>query len=297
MIQDKKKVLFILPSLGFGGIEKSLIELAESLLESKHEVYIGLIQKKGVFLELLPKGVHLFEIKGLNEIWQQVNDPPLLYIKKLIRTRRILSAMIYTGLHSLYKITGSRYWFYRYVLRKEPINSQVFDIAVAYFSIPVIIDFYICEKVKAKEKYGWIHVDVSNAYFDKCLIHRLYPQYKKIFVVSEEARTRFLNRFPQFREKTEVRYNIIPKEKIRKMAMEGEGFEDHQDSIIRILTVGRICNNVKGQLLAIESMKLLRRKGYGIKWYFVGDGVDLQRDRQIIKEEGLDDSVWELRSN
>jgi glycosyltransferase involved in cell wall biosynthesis len=116
---------------------------------------------------------------------------------------------------------------------------------------------------------------------------RIYRHYQKIFVVSVAAKQIFDNVFPQFKNKTEVRYNIVPKEQIRQLADEGNTFPDDFHGK-RILTVGRISKE-KGQRMALGALKILINKGYDVRWYFVGDGFDLEFYRQFAVESGLAD--------
>ena len=57
----KKRLLFIMESLGIGGAEKSLVTLLSQLDYSKYEVDLFLFQSKGEFLNLLPREVNLLQ--------------------------------------------------------------------------------------------------------------------------------------------------------------------------------------------------------------------------------------------
>ena len=166
-----------------------------------------------------------------------------------------------------------------------------YDVAVAFAGPSQMIDYYIYNKVRAKEKYGWIHFDISKFGIDAGMTAKIYKTYKKIFVVSEEARQIFINRFPQFADKTEVKYNVVPKDQISKMAETGPTFTDDYHGC-RILTVGRISKE-KGQRLAIEALEILRKKNHDVRWYFVGEGTDLDYCKKLVAEQGLsDDAVF-----
>ena len=57
----KKKLLFVMESLGIGGAEKSLVTLLSELDYSKYEVDLFLFNFCGEFKELLPKKVRVIE--------------------------------------------------------------------------------------------------------------------------------------------------------------------------------------------------------------------------------------------
>ena len=284
-----KKWFFLLSSMNVGGVEKAFLGLLSTLSSEENEVHLGLVSKKGGLLSQLPKTVHVHEINVYQQYWRYINDPPLWTIKALLKEWHLWEAFIHLLLYVHFKLTGSRYWFYRYLLRNEPMMPESFDVAVAFAGPSQMIDYYIYNKVCAKEKYGWIHFDISKFGIDAGMTAKIYKTYKKIFVVSEEARQIFINRFPQFTDKTEVRYNVVPKDQIRQMAETGPTFADDYHGC-RILTVGRISKE-KGQRLAIEALGILKKKNLDVKWYFVGEGTDLGFCKKLVEKQGLSDDV------
>jgi len=122
---------------------------------------------------------------------------------------------------------------------------EEYDLAVSFAGPSQMMDFYICEKVKAKRRCGWIHFDVSKFGIDKGLTSQLYKKYDKIFIVSETGKKIFDRLFPQFANKTEVFHNVVSFEQVVSMAESGPTFDDSFTGK-RILTVGRISEE-KGQ--------------------------------------------------
>lgn len=250
---------------------------------------MGLLQKKGRLLPLLPEGVQVHEISAYQHYRNLINAPPLWHIKRQLKSLHWIDAFVHLLLYAHFKLTGSRYWFYRWLLRHEPVMEGEYDVAVAFAGPWQMIDYYICEKVQAKEKWGWIHFDVSKIGIDRGMSIRLYRNYKHIYIVSKAAKQVFDNQFPQFSNKAEVRYNIVNKEAVLKLAEEGPSFTDNYQGT-RILTVGRVSEE-KGQRLALDALKLLRNKGCNIRWYFVGEGKDLDLCRYLAIDIGLSDAV------
>lgn len=267
-----KKLFFLLSSMNVGGVEKAFLGLLSTIPLDKYEVHLGLIQKKGGFMDYLPKEVKIHEISVYNKYWRFINDPPLWNIKALLKQGHIIEALIHCFLYFNFKLTSNRYWSYKYLLRNEPVMSEKFDLAVAFAGPSQMMDYYICEKVNAKVKCGWIHFDVSKFGIDRGMTAQLYKKYQKIFIVSETAKEIFDGIFPQLKDKTEVFYNIVSPEQVMRLAESGESFTDNYKGK-RILTVGRISEE-KGQRVAIEALKILVDRGLDVKWYFVGDGKD-----------------------
>ena len=63
----KKKVLFVIESLGCGGAEKSLVSLLSLLDRRKYDLYIWMIHREGAFKHLLPNDImlHVLSYQGI----------------------------------------------------------------------------------------------------------------------------------------------------------------------------------------------------------------------------------------
>ena len=284
-----KRIFFLLYSMRVGGVEKALLGLLSIIPLDKYEVHVGLINKEGGFLNLLPKEVKIHEINCYKKYWQLIQNPPMIGIKRLIRQGNLIEAFVQLLIYIQYKIVPDRYWFYKYIIRKEPSLSYVFDLAISFAGPSSMIDYFVCEKVIAKKKCGWIHFDVSQINIDKRVIERLYKKFEKIFIVSETGKEIFDEKFPQFADKTEIFHNVVMQEQILSMADKAPTFNDHFDGK-RILTVGRLSEE-KGQRFAIDALKILLNKGHNVKWYFVGEGYDRDCCEQLAAKYGINDKV------
>ena len=283
----RKKVFFLLFSMGVGGVEKSLLGLLSALDPEKYDIHVGLLRKEGGFLQMLPRYVTVHEC--FCGAWNTVNQPPLATVKSLLRRGRFGEAVVHSFCYAIYKITGDRTLFYRYVLRNEPSIDVCFDEAYAYAGPASMLDFYICRKIKAVKRFGWIHFDILKNGIDNVMTRRFYHEYERIYVVSEQAKRNFDLVFPQFADKTEVRYNIVPVDEVRRLAAGAPTFADDFTGV-RILTVGRLSDE-KGQDVTIDTLKILVDKGFNVKWYYVGDGKLRSTCEQLADEYGLTERV------
>lgn len=273
-----------------GGVEKALLGLLSVLPLKQLEVHVGLLRHSGGFLSSLPNEVKIIDVNNYNKYQNIIIDPPLDYIKSFAKKRKILDAIVYLLLYIQRKINGNHYWTYRYMMRNEPFYpNETYDLAACFAGPSQMMDYYICRHVKAKVKCCWIHFDISKYGIDKGMMNKLYQNYQRIFIVSETGKTIFDQTFPQFKEKTEVFHNIVLPNQIRDLAEVGETFNDDFKGK-RILTVGRISPE-KGQREAIQSLKILVDKGFCLRWYFVGDGIDLEKCKNDVNEMGLSEYV------
>ena len=284
-----KKIYFQLLSMNVGGVEKSLLGLLTTLSRDEYEIHLGLLSTTGGYMDFIPNDVHVHKVDCYEPLKKVINDPPLSCIKDFFLQGRIWNALVHSLLYLLYKYNDNRYLFYQYIMRKVPLTQDVYDIAVAYVGPSQMVDYYVCKKIRAKEKYGWIHFDVTKFGIDKGMIRQLYREYKKIYVVSETAKEKFDGLFPELADKTEVRYNVVPKEQILLQAKEGDTFLDDFGGK-RILTVGRLSKE-KGQDVTIKVLKSLVDKGYDVKWYYVGEGKLRSECEQMAKDLGISERV------
>lgn len=285
-----KKLFFLLSSMNVGGVEKAFLGLLSTIPRDKYEVHLGLLRPQGGFMEYIPEDVTVHHVDCYEKYWRIINDPPLQTIKQFIKGGKIINGILHLLLYLHFKLTGSQMLLYKYLMWKEPELAGVYDIAVAYAGPSQAIDYYVCKKVQAKEKYGWIHFDVSRFGIDRGLTRKLYREYKKVMIVSETAKSKFDEIFPEFKNKTEVRYNVVDKTSIEKMAADGLSFSNDEFVGKKILTVGRLSKE-KGQNLAIDAMKMLVDCGYDVRWYFVGDGNIRVQLEQQAKSLGIEKNI------
>ncbi len=286
----RKKILFLLYSMNVGGVEKSLLGLLSALDFEKYDIHIGLVHNTGGFLEMLPKEVTIHPVSCISNKWRELKNPPRITLKEEFRKDGFTLEFIKLSLaYIVRKLLDNSYYWYNTLLKKEADIDGVYDLAIAYAGPTSDIDYVICKKVNAKVKCGWIHFDISKFGIDKGITAQLYKEYKRIFVVSETGKEIFDKTFPQFKNKTEVFHNIVSAEHVRNLADEGETFDDKFNGK-RILTVGRISPE-KGQRTAIKALKLLKDSGVKVRWYFVGDGKDMEHCKAEAKALGIDEDI------
>lgn len=285
----KKKIFFLIHSMNVGGVEKAMLGLLSVIPFDQYEVHLGLLHKKGGFLDFIPPQVKMHEINCYDKYWGLINDPPLLCIKQMLKHGFVLDAFVHLLLYIHFKLTKNRYWFYRYIMRNEPQFPIKFDLAVAFAGPSQMMDYYICRHVDAITKCGWIHFDISKFGIDVGMTRQLYKHYKRIFVVSETGKKIFDQTFPLFKDKTEVFHNVVSPIQIKELAASGESFQDDYKGV-RILSVGRISQE-KGQLVAIQALKFLKDQGNLVRWYFIGEGSDMEHCKSEVDRLGLSEDV------
>ena len=108
-------------------------------------------------------------------------------------------------------------------------------------------------------------------------------------MVSEGARDSLVSILPEYEDKTYYVKNKISEKRLKKMAMNGSGFEDNFSGV-KILTVGRLSEE-KGQDIIPEIAYMLKSKGYNFRWYIIGEGDLSQTIKDKINKYQVKDVV------
>lgn len=284
-----KKILFAVKDMNIGGVEKSLLSLLNTIDRSKYSIDLLLLEEKGGFLTDIPEWVNVIISKDYKEIKEDVNIPPLFAIKRAFQKREIKRAVsLFIG-YVLTKITNDYSHYYKKVFYKVDKIKSHYDIAISYTSIIEYLTWYVLFFVDADEYSGWIHFDVSKLKFNHKLMENLHKKMKKIYVVSKDAKNAFINEFPNLEEKCELKYNVIDRQEILKLA--DEDIDNIvQDGVITIVTVGRLTKE-KGQDIIPEIAKKLKEDGIHFRWYIIGTGGLSSYITERCKELELENEV------
>ena len=267
--KKKKKILFLMPYLGCGGVESTLFSLLDAMDRSRFEITLLLVEKKGEFLSKIPADINVQEI-SIPEKEQGIffgKKQKLLQYIKSGKLWKIPSFIAYNSKFSLSEDRTKNAEYFDKISKSIPPLNEEFDLAIDYFGYATFTTFYLAEKVNAKVKVSWLHSIFSR--FKPQAFAKWYEKMDVIFSVSKMVGEDFARLFPTVKT-IKPFYNIIEPEKIRHLANQAGGFDDHFDGL-RILTVGRICHE-KGMDLAVESFRRLLSLNYPIRWYLIGGG-------------------------
>lgn len=284
-----KKILFAVKDMNVGGVEKSLLSLLNTIDRSLYSVDLLLLEENGGFLSDIPEWVNVIISKDYKEIKEEVNIPPILAIKRAFQRRQIIRALSLLIGYVLTKITNDYSYYYKKVFSKiEKIESH-YDIAISYTSIIEYLTWYVLFCVDADEYIGWIHFDISKLSFNHKLMKMLHTKMRKIYIVSKEAKKAFINEFPDLEDKCELKYNVVDRQNILKLAAE-DNDNIVQDGMITIVTVGRLTKE-KGQDIIPEIARKLKEDGIHFRWYIIGTGGLSSYIAEQCKDLELEDEI------
>lgn len=285
-----KSILFVVNTMGMGGAEKALLELFKHIDSGKYEVSLLVLTGQGELIGQLPPKVKLLNKRYFDVSVLDGRGKIRLAIKvmKAALTKGILlKRFSYVAQNLLDMIKEGD-------IRKDKLAWKIlsdaaqgtkkeYDLAVAY--LEGASAYYVASRVKARKKAAFIHIDYKLAGYNRKLDEDAYLCFDKVFTVSENAKEVFLSVYPECRERTEVFYDLIDREKILKKAGEKGGFSDDFDGM-RILTVGRLVPQ-KAIDTAISTMRLLKASSVPFRWYVLGEGELRRKLEGRIRKLGL----------
>lgn len=286
----KKKILFTINTFSRAGAETALLALLRQLDPEQYDISMFVLTGQGELISELPEYVTLLNPTfdttsvlsrtGKLKLFRQV-------VKSLFKRANFIRLLPYLAGNMFAMIkkgkVSSDKLLWRVLSEGAPVWDTEYDLAVAY--IEGGSAYYVADRVKAAKKAAFIHIDYTMAGYTKKLDLGCYDCFDRIYTVSDEVRTHFLDVYPCYDSKTEVFHNILDVSEIRKKSGLPGGFDDGFEGT-RILTIGRLTAQ-KAFEVSIEALKLLKNTGGSYRWYVLGEGDQRAKLEQKIRMLGL----------
>ena len=277
-----KKVLFVIFSLGYGGAERSLVNLLAELPQDKYQVDVLLFRRQGDFLKQVPAWVNVLDTP---------KDIRCLYGPMKKAGRYLLPKVAGIGLARLLRRTrkGQIGWRWKHVFRrcigKLPGH---YDVAVAYAGGENM--YFIEDHVDADRKVVFIHNDYRAAKYSEKDDAPYFDRMDAIVSISVKCVDVLREIFPQHERKLRYVENITSSTLVRARA-EALIPAEYAGDGANILSVGRLWPQ-KGFDLAIDAATLLRDRGICFRWHILGEGALREELQAQIDANGLQDKVF-----
>ncbi|MDE6014183.1 MAG: glycosyltransferase [Acetatifactor sp.] len=288
----RKKLLFVINTLGHAGAETALLELLRRLSPEEYEIYLYVLMGQGEMARELPAYVKLLNtryddssvLSGEGKRRLQGKVLRALFSRgTFLRLAPYMAAQFFGMLRNGRILPDKLLW--RAMSDGGERFDMHFDLAVAYLEGGAT--YYVADHVDAQHRAAFVHVDYVRAGYTRALDRGCYLKYDRIFAVSDEVKKAFLGVYPECGEATDVFHNILDAEAIRRKAGSGEGFKDGYDGM-RILSVGRLTAQ-KAFEVSIQAMKLLKERGERVRWYVLGDGDQRRTLEEQVRRLGLEE--------
>lgn len=277
----KKRVLFLIHTLGGGGAEKVLVNLVNSMDKNLYDVTLMTVIDTGVFKKDISQDVHYRTMITLPFKKEKTNDSGSLLKKKSGISSKFIK--LYT---MFWKIIPTK-WVYMFFVKEK------YDVEVAFLE-------GICAKIisgstnKQSQKISWIHVDLVNQHKSANIFknhseeENVYNKFDSIVCVSNYVKEQFETMF-QVKGKVVVKYNPVNVQEIIKKGNEAIETVNVKRKFT-VCSVGRL-NAQKSYIRLLECHNRLKKEGYDYDLWIVGEGTDRGNLEKYIDNNNLRDSV------
>ncbi|MGS2779038.1 glycosyltransferase [Robertmurraya sp. GLU-23] len=289
----KKKLLFVIPSLSAGGGEKSLINLLNQIDYSQYNVDLLLLNQTGTFIKLLPKEVRLISLGNDYSIFTKSIVSSIFGLIKNKKVRLAYNRFMFSFYLKVIKNRAvAEQYTWKYLKNSFNFVENNYDTAIGFLEKTSI--YFVVDKVSSKKKIGWVHTNYSNSGLNAKLDFPYFSQLDSIVTVSEECVISLKESFSDLGNKVELVYNILSPELIKELATKDLDRDlVRENGFTTIVTIARLSQE-KGIDLAIESCRVLKDKGYKVRWFVLGEGKERKNLESLIKKNRLQDSFFLL---
>lgn len=288
----KKNILILMPSMFIGGAERSLIGLLDSIDYTKYNIDLFLYRHEGEFLKLVSDKVNLLpQIDAYTNFDRPIKD--ILFSRNfkygIARLKSKLDEKKNIKLGNKTNVWSSMQFISNRLIGLLPnISEKEYDLAINFLGIGDVLG----DKVNAKTKLTWSHIDYSKLIPNKKLDLNTYSKVDYIVNVSKDCEKQFLNTYPILNNKSLVIENILSKNFIFSQADErindsNFGFSKGQ---VKLLSIGRFSNQKNFDNVPKICKKILEN-GIDLKWFIIGYGQGENYIKEKIKEVNMEEHV------
>lgn len=264
-----KKVLFILPSLGIGGLERVQVTIANKLVENGYDVTVMILEPADTMKDELDERVHF------------LYKPPKTHLGN--RIPYIRHRFYDDGMWETRATAKQLYQYY--------VGDERYDAEIAFFrGLPIKI--ISGSSNKDARRLAWVHNDFRKAigylnnFKSMQQVFEAYKSMNHIICVSDQAKCGFIEAIGDTGNLTTI-YNMLPVEKICQNATEKPRIHVRKGRF-HIALVGRLLDSAKGQKRMVSVVSRLRDEGKDISLVLVGGGPDEQALKQLIRHHHAD---------
>lgn len=253
----KKKIVFFARDLNIGGIEKSLINLINNLVEF-YDITLVLENDEGDLKIDLSNKVKIVEYK--------VSSIKFVPLRKLINYMRRLNFI------------------------KKHKNKYAFSCAYATY----LYSASVLSRAVSKNSCLFVHNDYSQIYskeeMEDFFGSRKIKEFRKIVFVANESRENFCKIYPDLENNTLVINNLVNVEEIKTKSEEKLDIKKKDDDIV-FAFVGRLDEHQKRISRLLELFKTLNNRNKKIKLWVIGGGPEYEKALEYIKNNNLEESI------
>lgn len=285
----KKHIAFVVRNLNGGGVERTLINLINSI-DKDVEISLYLFENIGMFKGQFTRPLTIIDLYNENIYFGRICYKSKGKFYELLKQGKFISA-IKVFLFEKYckrinKKKGVSAMYQKY-LKKIKKDKVRYDLAIDFYGYGDFTTVFVAERLDAKYKITWLH-DECQPWLQN--IRTYYQKFDYIYACSHECKENFDIVFPDLQSRSKVFYNIIPVKKILEKANEFYPTEFKGIREVKLVSVGRAVAQ-KGYDMAIQAAIRLKQEHVEFKWYFLGNGELLEEFKEQVKRAGMESEI------
>jgi glycosyltransferase involved in cell wall biosynthesis len=266
MMLSKRKILFVLGSLGAGGAERQVLRSVTHLDRSRFEPSLYVVHREGELLDQVPSDVPVFAY------WDDRSYPRLNFPGRLLfsQARDLARIVDREQIDLVYDRASQMTLTASLALRGK---------AVPRISVAV---------GEPSRDFELLHS--RFAFAKRHLLHRAYQNADRVVAVSEGVRNGLIEYFQLPANQVVTCPNLFDIEQIDKAA--NEAFDKFDDGRFEIVSVGRLSSE-KGHIHLLRAVdRLVHRDGQTqVRLWLVGSGPAEQELLAFVAEHSLEGHV------
>lgn len=285
MDKPQKRILLINTFLKVGGIQSSLINMANELCKD-FTVDMLLYYPEGALKNRLDSRVNIIKPSwALKALGMSVGEA-LLSGNPFILLFKVLGSV-------WAKVFDNRLpvWIASKIQRK----LKGYDLAVSFRheankkSVSSGFIRILDRCVEADKKIAWIHYDASKVNNDNDFNREYYKKVDKIVGVSKSVASSFKSLNPCLADKIDYCNNFLDYIKLSENSQAEQAVKYPEDKFI-CFSACRLSEE-KGLLRGVSALTPAFRIHKDIMWYIAGDGPERENIEKAIKAEGMEDRI------
>ena len=285
LIFMKKTIAIAANANMVGGVEEALIQMLKNFDYDSYDVVL--------YGDFLPE--YRDRIPASIRIIQPEPMTVSAVVKHLFRKRSPFSIIPYLISYGIcafgYRLRKKGLQFFHSTRSYHfypKLSNEKYDAVISYTCLLSSCVGNALYRLKTNKRILWVHGNIDHGpKLNQRVDANLYSHFDKVFCVSEATRKAFRNRFTISGNRSQVLYNLIDVEQIRRSSCEPTDIELASPTLV---TVGRLSEE-KGQMMIPGIVRKLLDAGYCIFWYLIGDGPDRGRIEEEIETYGVADHV------
>lgn len=283
------RLLIVSTEMHMGGVTTALLALLRSIDYGRFDVDLLLYDHHGVLQSEIPPEVRVLPPAAGTGRGKR--------LRKMISTGYVLERLKALWLEGRGKRLEGLQVRARNGARYTPPLDGDYDLAISFIEFWPL--YYTAERVRARHKLAWIHVDYKNCDLSVRRDEGAFPAYDRIVMVSEECVRNFRTLSAKFADRAVYLPNLVSEKVIRDRAAStvvasAAALPDRGGR--KLVTVARLQLSHKGLDRGVRAFDRLRRRGLmeGVTWSIIGDGEDRKTLQALIERLGRGKEIFLL---